>query len=479
MTVTAMEEQRKTRDQTRLEQDYIGQTAVPAQAYYGVHALRARENFPMTGRPLHSAFIVSLAQVKKACALANREAGQLSAPIAEAIAAACDRVIRGELRDQFIVDPIQGGAGTSMNMNMNEVLANAAIEALGGRLGDYTLVHPNDHVNRGQSTNDVIPTAGKLTALRLMEGLLDSLAALRDAFSEKAVAFDHVLKMGRTQLQDAVPVRLGQEFAAYAAAVERGRDRIADSRRELYRVNLGGTAIGTGLNAQIAYFSHVTDVLAQVTGLPFRQAENLLDATQHIDGFAQVSSTVKNAALALSKVANDLRLLSSGPRTGLHEINLPPRQNGSSIMPGKVNPVIPEVVNQAAFRIAGNDVTIAMAVEAGQLELNAFEPVVFDALFESLDLLRRAADTLRTHCVAGITANEDVCRSMVEKSVGVAAALCPHVGYVLAAEMAREALRTGRPLTEIARERSGLTGAQLDEILNPCAMTEPGVREEK
>lgn len=462
-------------EKTRVEKDYVGERQVPAHAYYGVHSLRAVENFPMTGRKLHPAFIYSLAQLKKASALANVKAGALSVQVGEAICLACDRVMKGELQDQFIVDPIQGGAGTSMNMNANEVLANAAIEILGGEKGDYTLVHPNDHVNCGQSTNDVIPTAGKMTVLQLLHDLESSLDQLCIAFNRKALQFDGILKMGRTQLQDAVPVRLGQEFAAYASSVQRALMRIRECEKEMLTVNMGGTAIGTGLNADVHYFNAVTDVLSRLTGRPFTQARDLLDATQHTDCFAAVSGTVKTAALALSKIANDLRLMSSGPCTGLGEINLPARQNGSSIMPGKVNPVIPEVVSQAAFRIAGNDMTIAMAVEAGQLELNAFEPVIFDALFESIDLLKNAADTLAVHCVEGITANEKRCGELLEKSVGMAAALCPHIGYVKAARMAKEALNRQVPLRQVVLENGYLTSQKLDAILSPYEMTRPGV----
>ena len=465
----------ETKHSTRLEQDSIGKKEVPAQAYYGVQSLRAVENFTITGLPLRREMINALAVLKKACAIANREAGSITGPIADAIEAACDEICAGKYHDQFIVDSIQGGAGTSMNMNANEVIANVAIRFLGGQLGDYSLVHPNDHVNCGQSTNDIVPTAGKLTTLMLLEDLLQSLSALRDAFQKKAVEFDGILKMGRTQLQDAVPVRLGQEFNAYATAVDRGMKRIVKTSSEMYSVNIGGTAIGTGINADRTYYDRVTSALADITGYPFYQAEDMIDATQNIDSFAAVSGAVKECALALSKIANDLRLMSSGPRTGFGEINLPAKQNGSSIMPGKVNPVIPEVVNQVAFRVMGNDVTVCMAVEAGQFELNAFEPVVFEALFQSIKMLNRAVQTFTVNCVAGITANEDRCNELLGASVGIVTALCPYIGYAQAADLAKEALKLRIPVRKLLEERKILSPDQIDKVLDAYAMTEPGV----
>ena len=389
--------------------------------------------------------------------------------------AACDEICAGNYHDQFIVDAIQGGAGTSMNLNANEVIANIAIRKLGGQLGDYSIVHPNDHVNCGQSTNDIVPTAGKMTTLMLLDGLMESLELLKNAFEKKAVEFDGILKMGRTQLQDAVPVRLGQEFHAYATAVARSAKRIAHVREEMYAVNIGGTAIGTGINADRAYYDRVASALAELTGYPFVQAEDMIDATQNIDGFAAVSSAVKECSLALSKIANDLRLMSSGPRTGFGEINLPAKQNGSSIMPGKVNPVIPEVVNQVAFRIMGNDVTIAMAVEAGQFELNAFEPVVFEALFQSIKMLDRAVRTFTVNCVEGITANEDRCNELLGASVGIVTAICPYIGYAQAADLAKEALKKRIPVRKLLEEKNILSKELLNKVLDAYAMTEPGV----
>ena len=460
---------------SRLESDSIGQKNVPMDAYYGVQSLRAQENFYITGLKMRREMIISLALLKKACAIANKEAGVLEPVVADAIEAACDEICAGNYIDQFIVDPIQGGAGTSMNMNANEVIANVAVQKLGGTLGDYKLVHPNDHVNCGQSTNDIVPTAGKMTTLVLLQGLDKSLEDLYLSFRNKEKEFDSVIKMGRTQLQDAVPVRLGQEFGAYAAAVKRGQLRIRKTWEEMYPVNIGGTAIGTGINADKKYFDLVAPKLAELTGMPFRQAEDMIDATQHIDCFAAVSSAVKDCALALSKIANDLRLMSSGPRTGIGEINLPAKQNGSSIMPGKVNPVIPEVVNQVAFRIVGNDVTISMAAEAGQFELNAFEPVAFESLFQSIKMLDHASVTFKENCIDGITANVEHCSDLLERSVGMITAICPYVGYTQAAALAKEALKNNIPVRKLLIERNILTAEEVEKVMDPYPMTQPGV----
>ncbi len=464
-----------TTETFRQETDSVGTKAVPAQAYYGVHSLRAMENFSITGTRLHPEMIRSLAFIKKACAITNMTADTMEDRVGEAIIQACDRILDGQFHDQFIVDPVQGGAGTSMNMNANEVIANVAIEILGGELGDYTLVHPNDDVNFGQSTNDVIPTAGKMTALVLLRSLEQRLELLYNAFQNKAKEFDSILKMGRTQMQDAVPIRLGQEFGAYASAVERNLKRIHNAKRELFVINMGGTAIGTGLNADETYFRNITATLASLTGIPFRQADDLIDATQNIDSFAAVSSAIKSCAVSISKIANDLRLMSSGPRTGFGEINLPARQNGSSIMPGKVNPVIPEVVSQVAFKIVGNDMTIAMSVEGGQMELNAFEPVVFESLFQSISMLDNAVLTFVENCINGITANEERCRELLNSSVGIVTALCPHIGYAKAAKLAKEALAKQIPVRQLMLEQKILTEEELDQILNAYQMTQPGI----
>ena len=377
---------------------------------------------------MHPEIINSLAYIKKASAITNCEVGILEKKKAQAIVQACDEIIEGKFHDDFIVDPIQGGAGTSLNMNANEVIANRAIEILGGKKGDYTIVNPNDDVNCGQSTNDVIPTAGKMTSLHLLQNLKKQLLRLYDALNEKAKEFDRVIKMGRTQMQDAVPIRLGQEFKAYSVAIMRDIHRMDKAMDEMRTLNMGGTAIGTGINADENYLRRIVPNLSEISGMEFIQAFDLIDATQNLDSFVAVSGAVKACAVTLSKMSNDLRLMSSGPRAGFGEINLPAKQNGSSIMPGKVNPVIPEVVNQVAFNIIGNDMTITMAAEAGQLELNAFEPIIFYCMFQSIDTLGYAVETLVDNCIVGITANEERCRQLVENSVGIITAICPHVG---------------------------------------------------
>jgi len=455
----------------RTEHDSIGDKKVPADAYYGVQTLRAVENFRITGLNLHPELIHSLAHIKKAAAITNREIGLLEPRIAEAIVKACDEILAGRFRADFVVDPIQGGAGTSLNMNANEVIANRAIELLGGRKGDYSVVHPNDHVNLSQSTNDVIPTAGKMAAVRLLMNLLVQLQCLQLALSRKAEEFDHVIKMGRTQMQDAVPIRLGQEFRAYADAVRRSTGRIEQAIDEMRPLNMGGTAIGTGVNADPAYMERIVPVLNEVSGMEFVRADDLIDATQNLDPFVAVSGAVKTCAVALSKIANDLRLMSSGPRTGFGEINLPAKQNGSSIMPGKVNPVIPEVLNQVAFNVIGNDMTIALAAEAGQLELNAFEPIIFYNLFQSIDTLGFAVETFVDNCVSGITANEARCRQLVENSVGIVTTLVPYIGYQRAADIAKKALQQDRPVREIILEEQVMTPEEIDRILDPVRMT--------
>ena len=461
--------------QFRFESDSVGTKEISKHAYYGIHSLRSLENFSISGTKLHPEMINSLARLKKACAITNANAGMLDSRIADAITKACDLIIEGKFHDQFIVDPVQGGAGTSFNMNANEVIANIAIEILGGEKGDYSIVHPNDHVNYGQSTNDVVPTAGKMTVLTLMQDLKQSLAHLIDTLDEKAAEFDSIIKMGRTHLQDAIPIRLGQEFSAYATAVRRSLRRIEQAEEELHTINMGATAIGTGLNADSFYFNHITETLCSMCGFPFRQASDLIDATQNIDCFAVVSGALKNCAVSLSKIANDLRLMSSGPRTGFGEINLPPKQNGSSIMPGKINPVIPEVVSQVAYMIIGNDVTITMAVESSQLELNVFEPVILENLFQSIIVLSNVAMTFADNCVRGITANEERCKQLVDSSVGTVTALCPHIGYSRAAEIAKRSLAEQIPVRDLILQEKILSEEALDKILNAHSMTKPGI----
>ena len=459
----------------RVEHDSIGEKQVPINAYYGVQTLRAAENFFITGLKMHPELINSIAQIKKAAAITNYEVGRLDKKRADAIVQACDEIISGKLHDEFIVDPIQGGAGTSLNMNANEVIANRAIEILGGKKGDYSVVNPNDHVNYGQSTNDVFPSCGRLTALKLLYKVQGELERLYEVLMQKSKEFDHVIKMGRTQLQDAVPIRLGQEFRAYATAIRRDINRFDRAKEEMRSLNLGGTAIGTGLNADVQYLQRVVRNIALISGHELVQAYDLIDATQNLDGYVACSGITKSCAVNLSKMCNDLRLMSSGPRTGLGEINLPPKQNGSSIMPGKVNPVIPEVVNQVAFNAIGNDMTVAMAAEAGQLELNAFEPIIFYKLFQNIETIACAVRTLVDNCISGITVNEEHCRNMVENSVGIITAICPYVGYEKAASVAKEAIRTGCSVRELVVSKGLLTNEQLDIILDPFSMTEPGI----
>lgn len=463
----------------RLESDSIGEMEVPGEAYYGVQALRANENFPITGNSLHPDFIKNMARIKRAAAITNMRGGRLKPEIANAIESACNEVVCGMFESEFIVDGIQGGAGTSANMNMNEVIANRAIEMLCGKKGDYSIVHPNDHVNMAQSTNDVIPTAGKLTVLDLLKKLEKSLKKLDSALYKKADEFDGVIKIGRTQLEDAVPMRLGQSFHAYATMIERDIDRIAKAKKEMYTVNMGATAIGTGINTSEYYFDHIVPTLAKVSGYPLVQADDLFDATENLDGFVRVSSCLKACAVNLSKMCNDLRILASGPKAGFGEITLPAMQNGSSIMPGKVNPVIPEVVSQVAFHIIGHDVTITMAAEAGQMELNAFEPVVFYNLFDSITTLTHAVDTLTDNCIIGITANEERCQKLLDASVGITTALCPYIGYKKAASLAKESLRTGVPVKKLVLKHGLMKEKQLDVVLDPYAMTGAATKKNK
>jgi aspartate ammonia-lyase len=455
---------------TRLEADSIGVMEVPETAYYGVQSLRAKENFQITNQPLHPEFIKSIVKIKKAAAITNCNAGKLSINLTSAIIKACDEIINGKLMDEFIVDAIQGGAGTSANMNANEVIANRAIELMECRKGDYSIIHPNDHVNMAQSTNDVIPSAGKLTVLQLMKHTITELKRLQSAMLEKSIEFNHVLKMGRTQLQDAVPMKLGQSFHAYASVIERDIERITDVQKYMRVLNMGGTAIGTGINVPPAYLKNICRNISSVVGENFEQAEDLFDATQNVDGFVMVSGVIKTCAVNLSKICNDLRLLSSGPRTGFHEINLPAMQNGSSIMPGKVNPVIPEVVSQVAFHIVGCDASITMAAEAGQMELNAFEPVMFYNLFEAIETLGNAAETLTVNCIIGITANEERCSELVNASVGISTALCPYIGYKKSAAIAKESLKTGISVKDLVVQKQFLTQNEVAEILNPEVM---------
>jgi len=454
---------------TRTEHDLIGDRAVPADVYWGVHTLRALENFPITQIPIGISpqLVEALAAVKQAAAAANHDLGLLDDERYEAIRLACEEIRGGALVDQFVVDVIQGGAGTSTNMNANEVIANRALELMGHAKGDYHVLHPNEHVNMSQSTNDVYPTSVKVAIILETNSLLDAMALLQESFARKAVEFHDVLKMGRTQLQDAVPMTLGQEFGTYAQMIGEDRARLSEAVLLLHEINLGATAIGTMLNAPEGYVDSACSHLAEITGLPLQSAVDLIEATQDCGSFVQLSGTLKRVAVKLSKICNDLRLLSSGPRAGLNEINLPAVQAGSSIMPGKVNPVIPEVVNQVAFQVIGHDVTVSMAAEAGQLQLNAFEPVICYSLSAGISRLREAMTVLATRCVDGITANVDLLRREVEESIGLVTALNPYVGYAAATEVAKEALSSGRGVAELVLERGLLPREQLEAILRP------------
>ena len=456
----------------RIESDSIGSLEIPADAYYGVQSYRGHVNFDITGIKMNRMFIMNVVKIKKAAAYANMESGLLNEKTGSAIIAACDEALGGKLDDGFITDAIQGGAGTSANMNVNEVIANRATEFLGGEKGEY-LCHPNDHVNCSQSTNDVIPTAGRLTVIELAAELETNVNELIAALDEKAAEFNDVIKMGRTQLEDAVPIRLGQEFAAYSSGIKRCLRLVKKAVNEMHSLNLGGTAIGTSINVRKVYLDEVVPILSRITGYKLTQAENLIDATQNLDGFVFVSGALKTMAVSLSKMCNDLRLLSSGPKTGFEEIILPAMQNGSSIMPGKVNPVIPEVVTQVAFAVVGNDCTITLAAEAGQLELNAFEPVIFYKLFESLTCMKNAVKTLTVNCVKGIKSNRKRCEDLLYESVGTVTALCPYLGYKTSAELAKEALKRNVRIKDLVRERHLLSDELLDKILDPFAMTEP------
>ncbi len=460
---------------TRTEHDLLGDREVPADARYGIQTLRAVENFPITGiRLAHFPQLIrALAMVKQAAARANRKLGLLPDEIAAAIDRACEEVIGGNWHGHFVVDVIQGGAGTSTNMNANEVIANRALELLGHSLGDYRHCHPNNHVNLSQSTNDVYPTSVRVAVILRLGELLRALRGLEDALRAKAREFDDVIKMGRTQLQDAVPMTLGQEFEAFAVTTAEDVARLEETARLFLEVNLGGTAIGTGINADPRYPELAVAELRRIAGLELVLAPNLVEATPDTGAFVMFSGVLKRVAVKLSKLCNDLRLLSSGPRCGLNEINLPAVQPGSSIMPGKVNPVIPEVVNQVAFQVIGNDLTITLAAEAGQLQLNVMEPVITFALFESLDMLAAGIETLTDRCIRGITANREHAHALVEGSIGLVTALVPALGYDRASQVAKEALATGRGVREIVLAAGDLDASELDRLLSPEAMTRP------
>jgi aspartate ammonia-lyase len=459
----------------RVERDFLGEKEIPQDAYWGVHTARAVENFPISGTLVSAMpdLIRALGFVKKAAAMCNADLGTLDRQRAGAIILACDELIEGRYHEQFVVDVIQGGAGTSTNMNANEVIANIALQKMGFEKGRYDMLHPNDHVNTSQSTNDVYPTAVRLALWTAIDRLLASMATLRQGFEAKAHEFREVLKIGRTQLQDAVPMTLGQEFSTYAVMIEEDEARLREARALIQEINLGATAIGTGINAPSGYAEMACARLAEVSGIPVVKAHNLVEATQDTGAFVQLSGVLKRVATKLSKTCNDLRLLSSGPQAGFGDIKLPPRQAGSSIMPGKVNPVIPEVMNQVAFEVIGNDITVTMASEAGQLQLNAFEPIMGWSLFKSIEHLSRACLTLQHNCVAGIEANHELLAKRVRESVTLVTALNPIIGYEKSALIAKTAVATGAPIGEVAESLGIMTREQLEALLVPDKLTQP------
>lgn len=460
---------------TRIEKDYLGELSVPEDAYYGIHTVRALQNFPVSQCKVPREFIKALAEVKLACTRANVRTNLLDPKRGEAIIEAAQEVVSGRFYDQFVVDAFQGGAGTSTNMNMNEVLANRAIEFLGGIKGEYHIVDPLEHVNLSQSTNDVYPTALKVAAIRLVITLSETIAQLQGAFQQKEAAFAGILKLGRTEMQDAVPITLGQEFGAFAEAVARDRWRLFKVEERLRQVNLGGTATGTGLNAEREYIYVAVEELQQITGLGIARAENMVDVTQNADVYVEVSGLVKAAAVNLAKIAGDLRLLSAGPRGGLAEIFLPQLQAGSSIMPSKVNPVMTEMVSQVSFQVISSDQAITLAALSGQLELNAFLPLVTFNLLMALKLLINCVTIFRTHCVEGIKANPERCTKWLEESLCLATALAPYIGYDKAAELSRQAAAHGKTIRQMALEEGLFTPDELEIIFSPPELTRPGI----
>jgi len=460
---------------TRIEKDTLGVMEVPAESYYGAQTARAVHNFPISGLSPHPAFVWATVIIKKCAARANMATGRLSAEIGMAIESAADEILAGGLRDQFVVDPFQAGAGTSHNMNANEVLANRALELLGRQRGDFSTLHPNDHVNMAQSTNDVIPTAIRLASLEMLDPLLEALEGLEQALAAKGREFDSILKSGRTHLQDAVPIRLGQEFSAYATAIRKNREGLESCIPDLLELGIGGTAVGTGLNAEPAYITAIVQELAVATGFPLVASPDLFEAMQNMDPFLALSSALRRTAVTLGRIANDLRLLSSGPRTGLDEIRLPAVQPGSSIMPGKINPSMAEMTNMVCYQVMGCDQAVMLAVQAGQLELNVMMPLIAWNLTFSLDLLKNCVQKFTDSCITGIMANEARCRAYLENSLGLVTVLAPTIGYNAAAEVAKESVASGRSIREIVLERGLMPEAELDEAMRPEHLTEPGL----
>lgn len=466
-------------ESVRIERDFIGEKSIPASAYYGIQTMRAVDNFPITGVPIEKELIFALAAVKKAAAMANMDMKMLPPKIGNAIIKAAEEVMQGQFLDQFIVDSIQGGAGTSINMNMNEVLANRGLELLSKAKGDYFHCNPNNHVNMSQSTNDAIPTALRIAAYRHAKTLLQTMEQLHGGFVQKQLEFDDVVKVGRTHLQDAVPIKLGQEFGAYAKVLSRDMERLQEASKRLLSINMGATAVGTGLNAKIEYIEKVTEHLGEITGLPLYTAEDLVDATQNTDAYLEMSAALKVCAVNMSKICNDIRLMASGPRAGFSELLLPARQPGSSIMPGKVNPVMVEVMNQISFQVIGNDHTIALACGAGQFELNVMGPVIAFNLLQSLKIMNNGMDVFQRFAIKELDANRDHIKRVLDQSFTMITALNPHLGYDVAAGIVKEALRTKQTITSIILERGLLTIEELQEIMHPEQMTTPGIAGER
>lgn len=459
----------------RQEHDFLGAKMIPDEAYYGVQTMRALENFQITGAHLDPDFIKAMATVKKASCLTNMKTGRMDPKIGQAIQQAADEIIEGQFLDQFPLDPIQGGAGTSINMNMNEVLCNRALEILGYPRGRYDIISPNNHANMAQSTNDVFPTSIKVCLLKKAQILNEALIDMAVAFEEKGTEFKDIVKMGRTHLQDAVPITLGEEMDSYGSVVRRAIWRITRSLRALQDINMGGTAVGTGLNAEVEYIKEFPKILTDLTGFHFESAPNLIDTTNSTDCFSEVSSALKVSALTLIKIANDVRLMASGPRCGLNELKVPARQPGSSIMPGKVNPVIAEVLDQTCYQVIAGDMAVTLAVENGQLELNVMEPVLAFNLFNSFRYLTNAVRTFTEKLLKDLEANKEQCQAWVDHSVGIITALLPHIGYETCAATAKEAYATGVPIRDLILQKNLLSQAAMDRILSPYEMTHPGI----
>jgi len=460
---------------TRIEKDSMGEMTVPAEAYYGAQTARALHNFPISGLKPHPAFVWGTVVIKRCAALANMSTGRLDAEIGNAIVSAAEEVLAGGLADQFVVDPFQAGAGTSHNMNANEVLANRALELLGKERGDFSILHPNDHVNMAQSTNDVIPTAIRLASLELLDPLLETLEGLELALEAKAGEFDHILKSGRTHLQDAVPIRMGQEFGAYATAIRKNREGLETCIPALLELGIGGTAVGTGLNAEPDYITSIVEQLALATGFPLVASPDLFEAMQNMDPFLALSSSLRRTAVTIGRISNDLRLLASGPRTGLDEIRLPAIQPGSSIMPGKINPSMAEMTNMVCFQVMGCDQAVMLAAQAGQLELNVMMPLIAWNLTFSMELLNNCVQKLTESCINGITVNEDRCRRYLEESLGLVTVLAPYIGYNASAAIAKQSVASGKSIREIVLEQGLMPAAELDSIMQPQHLTEPGL----